>query len=888
MTLRAQARTTGTLTSGEINRLEPLEPTCRYEATTDKTNLAATPEADLAVARFLHSLQVLLRASRLYHKNHPRLLENLETAEHNLRAAFRWLPSVAVGVERNRLVVPMLGGHSLANYRRELGALAEELSRCGVASLIFLPETNLGELDVLARLLRPLKAPRQDWPARLAEHHVFGIRVNTPIQRKVDTTLASLMAAILACGGTQQDAADEPPAAAADSQRTRRTDAANLEELVRAMRLLAKLTPSLDPAQPASPQETARAFHAVLAEAERRAVTRIVEATARLAPREDETYETYIGRAADALVFEFAGQEFRAGRLTASELRSLFAHLGRELGIHAARAAFGGNLKASPAVAQWADETHAEQLYERFWAELPVREVAKVLRGPDAWCVTVASLRHSLEQLFNRSDAVPGEGPGASGSSSPREARQVLLNYARGLESEEGTARRAVAAGLAELHPLLERLWPVASPEELTRGVVRALERETSPGIAGLLTAVTENLARVALRQADYAGFERILHALERAPRDADHAHLTTLAARLVADEHWLLLVDAALANRPLEPVLPRLLRRDPERLLDRMGLLLTAPNGLDALPAMARLLRAVGEPAIGALETRLFEPRRQRAATAVKLLVVSQPERLVAALPRALPSWDWSLQDLAVSELARLSKDDATHGVAQTFLAALPEAHPMVAPMMLDQIGLSQETAAVPLLLEIAAGENEPLRDVFIRIKAVEALGRMRVAEAADLLRTIVRRRHGLTHAEPAGLRAAAEEALALLENRPSSARVRAAHEALEKASLWFPRPRRYLRIPVPSPIPAQIEGPHSGTARVRTISLGGAFLESKRRLAVGDSLRLAIHAGLRRIHSTAVVRNLAPNGGGIEFVHMQQEDRERLRRLVRRLLRS
>jgi PilZ domain len=84
------------------------------------------------------------------------------------------------------------------------------------------------------------------------------------------------------------------------------------------------------------------------------------------------------------------------------------------------------------------------------------------------------------------------------------------------------------------------------------------------------------------------------------------------------------------------------------------------------------------------------------------------------------------------------------------------------------------------------------------------------------------------------------------------------------------------------------QIEGPHPSVARVRTISLGGAFLESKHRLAVGDSLRLEIRAGLRRIHSTAVVRNLAPNGGGVEFVHMKQEDREKLRRLVHRLLRN
>jgi hypothetical protein len=73
---------------------------------------------------------------------------------------------------------------------------------------------------------------------------------------------------------------------------------------------------------------------------------------------------------------------------------------------------------------------------------------------------------------------------------------------------------------------------------------------------------------------------------------------------------------------------------------------------------------------------------------------------------------------------------------------------------------------------------------------------------------------------------------------------------------------------------------------ARVKTISLGGAYVESSNRLSVGDSIQLEIRAGLRKIHFTAVVRNLGPDGGGVEFVHMKDEDRERLRKLVQRHL--
>src|SRR5207237_999824 len=269
---------------------------------------------------------------------------------------------------------------------------------------------------------------------------------------------------------------------------------------------------------------------------------------------------------------------------------------------------------------------------------------------------------------------------------------------------------------------------------------------------------------------------------------------------------------------RPLDAVLPRLLQRDPERLLDRMTLLLTEPRGAEMVPAMARLLRTIGVPVLNLLETRLYEARRQRVAAGVKLLAAADPERLLRGLARAMASWEWNLQDLAVSELSRPSNSASAMSTAFVFSAILADAHPMVVPMMIDQLGLAQEITAVPQLMEIAAGEHEVLRDQFVRIKAIEALGRMRCSEAAELLRTLAESREGLTYAQPAGLRAAAEDALAVIENRPS--------------------------------------------------------------------FKLEVRSGLRKINFTAVVRNIGPDGSGVEFVHMRDEDREKLRKLVQRHL--
>jgi hypothetical protein len=630
---------------------------------------------------------------------------------------------------------------------------------------------------------------------------------------------------------------------------------------------------------------------------EKRVVGALAAAMNRNAPRDGENLEPYFSRLAESMAIEFSFEYFRAGRVPLPELRWFFQRLARELdacGLRPARVSNGDGhgLKSG---ARWTDESYAERLHETFWDELPAPERIEILNGPHAWCVPISSLRPYAEQLAH------------SGSSRP--ARFVLLNYARQLESTDSEVRLAVANGLSDMRNLVPLLWPAGErgdgPDELAHVVTRALLAETAPEAAGLLAGITDALARLAQQRRDYAALERILHTLDavrlglvpaRANGSAAPAAtlVATLMQRILENGRWQAMMEQTLEHRPLDAALPRILGRNPERVIDSLSARLAQPEGLGELAPMARLLRAIGEPATGALVSRLFDPRTQRATAAVKLLAVTRPERLVEALPKALHGWDWALQDLAVGELTR----QGVPGAAAAFLEVLPLAHTLVAPMMIDEIGLAQEFTAVPLLVEIAAGSQEQLKDVFIRIKAIEALGRLGAPEAADTLRAILRQRNGLTYTEPAGLRSAAEEALGLIENHPSSARVRKAKQAVAHSSLSFTRPRRYLRVPLDSPLPAKLSlertsareagvAASPATVRVTTISLGGAFVESGPRLTIGDSCQLEIRNGLRKIAGTAVVRNISPSGGGVEFVHMSQDDREKLRQLVTKLLR-
>jgi hypothetical protein len=195
---------------------------------------------------------------------------------------------------------------------------------------------------------------------------------------------------------------------------------------------------------------------------------------------------------------------------------------------------------------------------------------------------------------------------------------------------------------------------------------------------------------------------------------------------------------------------------------------------------------------------------------------------------------------------------------------------------------------------MEIAAGEHEVLRDQFARIKAIEALGRIPAREAAELLRAIARKKEGFGYAEPPGIRSAAEDALALLEDMPTSARVRAAFQSILTSAANYAIPRRYARIPLSSPLRAQIGGAQMSLGKVKTIGLGGAYISLSgheaegpaNKLHVGDSVQIEIRSGLSKIQSTAVVRNAGPDGNGVEFVYMKDADREKLRKLVEKKL--
>jgi hypothetical protein len=846
------------------------------------------------IQRALLNFYLLLRSQRLYDVDHPQRMATLGLAYDSLRSVVD-RQKLELHAMRDGLACPAFGDANLLDATGEMLAISSALRQAGIRRISFLPKVSQEEVDILAELIKvslmttgQTTAPQTSaktsdnevkdardvwWIKSFAERDVEGILVNTQVDRKVDTLLTSLIATLVAYGG--------------HSPRVGSENAVRLpgfDDLIATLKLLARITVPLEPARDLSPEAGSRAIHEAMEEASHDVVRLLLSAISQYSPEEGELPQSYVKRLAESLIFEYLLAEFAAGSLTPVLVRPTFDRLG-EVFVEAGKfpSAHGaGNQAPSPSMMQsslaatWAGESYREKLVTRFWLELPPREKSMVLRGPDLWSVPVLALRQTLGNLAD-----------AGADASRREARHIVLNYARRLEHEDSRARQVVAAGLNELWPIIESLWPNQLPEDLSKGALAALRIEREPQTAVALATFIESLAHLAVVRGDYEGFEAILLASEQPSRDFDHGNLSTLAKRLFAQDRLFLLVDAGLAHRALDPVLPRLLERDPDKLLDRLTILLAEERGASLLPAMARLIRTIGVPVLTILETRLYEARPQRVSAAIKLLATADPDRLLRGLTRTLPSWEWNMQDLAISELSRPTNAPNAQTAAFVFASVLINAHPLVVPMMIDQIGLSGESSAIPQLMEIAAGDHTTLRDQFVRIKAIEALGRLRATESMQLLHLLAERRSGIAYAEPSGLRAAAQDALAMIEDRPTSASARATFDPPNAHGVVYAVPRRYTRVPLDAPLRAQVSAKAAGAslARVKTISLGGAYLESSKTLSVGESVQLEVRSGLgKKIHCTAIVRNSTPGGNGVEFVHMNDEDRNKLRKLVLR----
>jgi hypothetical protein len=273
------------------------------------------------VSQALRSFNLLIRARRLYNSSHPQVLDTLDQAYDGLRSSTASLNGLEVRVERGGIVVPQLNEGHLPDARGEFHSLASDLQRVGIHSLYFSAKFHVGELDTLTHLitdtlLRSEEAAKRfgagGWPARLREQRVNGIQINTLTERKVDSVLASLIAALVAYGGNAPEESGDAP-----------IRAPQIEEITETLRLIGRLTTPMESARGLNAEEAARAIHSSMESASRSTVRTLLSAMNHYAPLEGEAPQIYLRRLSQSLVLELLTTEFADGTLAPVAVRPM-------------------------------------------------------------------------------------------------------------------------------------------------------------------------------------------------------------------------------------------------------------------------------------------------------------------------------------------------------------------------------------------------------------------------------------------------------------------------------------------------------------------------------------------------------------------------------------
>jgi len=311
-----------------------------------------------------------------------------------------------------------------------------------------------------------------------------------------------------------------------------------------------------------------------------------------------------------------------------------------------------------------------------------------------------------------------------------------------------------------------------------------------------------------------------------------------------------------------------------------------------DEWERMLGLVAALGPQAVTHLSKILQNRPAHEAASKIALLSRLEPTILEELLPDRLRKWDAQAHDLVVRQLANGMAPQ--RGRLMELVYDL--LNPNVLPEAVDEMGMSGDASISPLLMRIVEDERSQQGVPYLKIKAIEALGRLRETRAEALLRPLAEAKRFWSWLHPRELRITAVQALRKIDPdwaKDFLPRCGLSEEDLRLTALdadpktpWL-RQRRYERVTLPRPIKGTVHmGQCEHAISVRLLSLGGGMAEAKCQIKPGSTVPMDFKTGTSSIHTRVLVREARTQELSFELVEIDNNDRGRLRRPLADLL--
>jgi hypothetical protein len=246
-----------------------------------------------------------------------------------------------------------------------------------------------------------------------------------------------------------------------------------------------------------------------------------------------------------------------------------------------------------------------------------------------------------------------------------------------------------------------------------------------------------------------------------------------------------------------------------------------------------------------------------------VGLLATLDPRAVEVFLPTRMKDFPPGAQDRILRQISA----SGGPGRCRILLELLDHVDPMVMPLAIDEIGVCGERESLGRLLTIVDGDLPDGASPYLRVKAVEALGRTPAPEAVLTVKRILQARKVFGWLHPHELRIAAFQALEKLD--PAWAVAFLSKSGLGESDLAlaplnvaanskFVRQRRHARVRLTKPVVAMCTNlKEACRLDIKTASLSGGVATISRHLAPGTRVQLKMQLGLRNLQATALMRD-------------------------------
>ena len=495
-----------------------------------------------------------------------------------------------------------------------------------------------------------------------------------------------------------------------------------------------------------------------------------------------------------------------------------------------------------------------------------------MLLSDEAWCIPPKNVQSYVAELIEHGDVA--------------EAISILQNYAKCADSEEPDARKRAATGLSEMAGLYAQADPKLLADAL-RHVGLRLSVEQDQDLQTLVSAAFVRLSQEAAAQRCFPAMQEALDLLNGVEGQRPEM-AKTLRAKMGIEERVPEFVEEALRAREISAGLTGVLRQLPQTAMEQISARFNRCQLRDDLENVANLASDLGEEALQYLRSIVRGGVIAEAVEMVGLLAKLDPQAAEVFLPGRIDNFPRAAQDRVVRQISA----SGAGGRCRILLAVLDHVDPLVMPLVVDEIGMTGDREALGRLLTIADGDLPLHAAAYLRVKAVEALGRLHAQEAVSTLKRIAESRKVFGWQHPQELRITALQVLEKLE--PEWAREFMPGSGIELAELTlmpldspanskFVRQRRHTRVRLQKALPAVSTNlKRNCRLEIKMASLTGGLATTNMHLAPGTQVRMKMQVGMRNVQATALMRDYRAQDMSFEIVDMGLDERGKFRKLL------